>query len=126
MLIKHGGGVGEPHRRSGCFRKEKSLLPFTEIELRVLRFVHLHPCIITQINPAMCTIRFNIFIYFSSLYVSGIHVPIFRRKLLLSMCHWYLSHSMGGVWSPGWSFHSTQQTRRHPYGVTSTSDTWIQ
>ena len=41
-----------------------------------------HPCIISQINPNKCTILFNIFIYFSSLHDSGIHVSIIRRKLL--------------------------------------------
>ena len=38
--------------------------------------------IISQINPTRCTVLFNIFLYFSSLHVSGIHVPIIRRKLL--------------------------------------------
>jgi len=28
-----------------------------------------HPCIISQINPTMCTNVFNILIYFSSLHV---------------------------------------------------------
>ena len=42
----------------------------------------LHPCIISYINPTRCTILLNIFIYYSSLHVSGIHVPIIRRKLL--------------------------------------------
>ena len=51
----------------------------------------LHPCIISQINPTRCTILFNIFIYYSSLHVSGIHVPINRRKVLylcdIGICH---------------------------------------
>jgi len=38
--------------------------------------------LISQINPTRCTILVNIFVYFSSLRVSGIHVPIIRRKLL--------------------------------------------
>jgi hypothetical protein len=45
----------------------------------------------SQINPTRCTILFNIFIYFHSLHVSGIHVPIIRRKLLnpcvTGICH---------------------------------------
>ena len=41
-----------------------------------------HPCTVSQINPTTCTILFNIFIYFFSPHVSGIHVPIIRRKLL--------------------------------------------
>ena len=50
-----------------------------------------HPSIISQINPTRCTILHNIFIYFSSLHLSSIHVPIFRRNLLYpcvtSICH---------------------------------------
>jgi len=42
------------------------------------------------------------FIYFSSLHVSGIHVPIIRRKIAVPMRHWYLSLCMVGVWSAGW------------------------
>ena len=42
---------------------------------------------------------FNIFIYYSSLHVSGIHVPIIRRKIAVYMRHLYLSLCMGGVWS---------------------------
>ena len=42
-------------------------------------------------NVTGCTILFNIFIYFSSLYVSGIHVPIIRTKSLYicdsDVCH---------------------------------------
>ena len=45
----------------------------------------------SEINPTRCTILFNIFIYFSSLHVSGIHVPIISRKLLYlydtGVCH---------------------------------------
>jgi hypothetical protein len=36
---------------------------------------------------------FNIFIYFSSLHVSGIHVPIIRRKLLY-LCGTVIYHSV--------------------------------
>ena len=46
---------------------------------------------ISQINPTRCTILFNIVIYLFSLHVSGIHVPIIRRKLLhlcdTGICH---------------------------------------
>jgi hypothetical protein len=38
-------------------------------------------------------------IYFSSLHVLGIHVPIIRRKIAVSVQQWYLSLCMGGVWS---------------------------
>jgi len=42
-------------------------------------------------SPNRGTILFNIFIYFSSLYVSGIHEPIIRRKLQFlrdtDICH---------------------------------------
>ena len=48
---------------------------------------------ISQINPTRCTILFNIFIYFSSLHVSGIHVPIIRRKLLY-LCDTDICHSV--------------------------------
>ena len=61
-----------------------------------------HPCIISQISPTRCTILFNIFIYLCSLHVSGIHVPIIRRKIAVSLGHWYLSLCMRGVWSAGW------------------------
>ena len=47
-------------------------------------------------NPTKCTIRFNIFIYFSSLHVSGIHVPIIRGKLLY-LCDTGICHSVW-VW----------------------------
>ena len=58
---------------------------------------------ISQINPTSCTIHFNIFIYFSSLHVSGIHVPIIRRKLLypcdIGICHsaWVASGLLVGL-----------------------------
>ena len=58
--------------------------------------------IISQINPTRCTILFNIFIYFSSLYVLSIHVPIMGRKIAVSMPHRYLSLCRGGIWSAGW------------------------
>ena len=32
----------------------------------------------------------------------GTHLPIIRRKIAVSMRHWYLSLCMGGVWSAGW------------------------
>ena len=51
----------------------------------------INPCIISQINRTRCTILFNIFICFSSVHVSDIHVPIIRRKLLYlydtGICH---------------------------------------
>ena len=68
-----------------------------------------HPCIISQINPTRYTILFNLFIYFSSLHVSGIHVPIIRGKLFISMGHWYLTLCMGRVWSVGWIFNPTSR-----------------
>jgi len=36
--------------------------------------------VLSQINPTRCTILYNISIYFSSVHVSGIQVPIIRRK----------------------------------------------
>ena len=60
-------------------------LPLSSLTTSFLEFhvlLTVHPCIISQINPTRCTILFNIFIYLSSLHVSGIHVPIIRRKLL--------------------------------------------
>jgi len=50
-----------------------------------------------------------LYIYFSSLHVSGIYVPIIRRKLL------YILYLASGL-----------QTRRHPYRVTNTSVAYIQ
>jgi hypothetical protein len=79
-----------------------------------LSFVDLRTCIISQITPTSCTILFNIFIYFSSLHVSGVCVPIIRRKLLYlcdtGICHsvWMASGLLVGL-------QSNQQTRRHPY-----------
>jgi hypothetical protein len=64
---------------------------------------------------------FNIFIYFSSLHVSGIHVPMIRRKLLYicvtGMCHsvWVATGLLVGS-------KYNQQARCHPYRVTNTSD----
>jgi len=48
--------------------------------------------VISKINPTRGTILFNIFIYFSALHVSGIHVPIIRSKYcihatLVRACH---------------------------------------
>ena len=51
------------------------------------------PCIISQINPTRCTILCNIFIYFASVHVSSIHVPIIRRKLLY-LCDTGIYHSV--------------------------------
>jgi hypothetical protein len=65
----------------------------------------------------MCTILFNIFIYFSSLNVLDLNVPIIRRKLLYlydtGICH--------SVWVA-----SGLQTSGHPYRVTNTSVVQIQ
>jgi len=53
-------------------------------------------------------------------------VPIIRRKLLYpcvsGTCHtvWVVSSWIGT------QLQSNQQTRHHPYSVTSTSDAWIQ
>ena len=40
------------------------------------------------------------YIYFSTLHVSGIHVPIIRRKLLY-LCDTGIFVTLGGVWSAG-------------------------
>ena len=42
----------------------------------------LHPRTVWQVNPTRCTVLFNTFICFPSPHVSGIHVPIIRRKSL--------------------------------------------
>ena len=66
-----------------------------------------------------------VFIYYSSLHVSCIHMPSIRKLLYMydtGICH---SLSMGGVWSAGW-IQSNQQTRRHSYRVTNTSVAQIQ
>ena len=52
-----------------------------------------HPHTVSQITPTRCIILFNIFIYFSSLHVSGIQVPIIRRKLLY-LCDTDICHSV--------------------------------
>ena len=57
------------------------------------------------------TILFNIFIYFSSLHVSGIHVPIIRRKMMY-LCDTGICHS---VWVAsglliGFSIQTADQT----------------
>ena len=80
------------------------------VEFYVL--VTVHACIILGISPTRYTILFNIFIYFSSLHVSGIHEPIIRRKLLY-LFDTVICHS---VWVA-----SGLQTRRHPYRMTNTS-----
>ena len=61
--------------------------------LALLCFFTVIPCIISQINPTRCTILFNIFIYFSSPHVLGVHVPIIRRKLLYQ-CNTGTCHSV--------------------------------
>ena len=90
-------------------------------------------------------ILFNIFIYFSSLHVSGIHVPIVRRKfcliyLFISPLYIFLAFmcpSSGENCSIctklvfvtlygcrllcRLDLKSNQQNRRHPYRVTNTS-----
>ena len=60
------------------YESQKHLLLRTPAEFYVLFTVH--PCTISQIYPTRCTILFNIFIYFSSLRVSGFHAPIIRRN----------------------------------------------
>ena len=70
--------------------------------------LNVHPRIISQINPTRCTILFNIFIYFSSLHVSGIHAPssgenycIYAALALVSMSHKYSNFLlMTGAWMP--------------------------
>ena len=52
-----------------------------------------HSCILPQINPTRCTILSNIFIYFSSLHISGVHVPIIRKKLP-HLCDTGICHSV--------------------------------
>jgi len=47
---------------------------------------------VSQINPTRCTILFNISIYFSSLRVSGIQVPVIKRKMLY-LCDTDICHS---------------------------------
>jgi len=80
--------------------------------------------VVSQINSTRCTIPFNIFIYFPSLHVSGIRVPIIRRKLLYicdtGICHfvWVASGLLIGL---KLQFQSNQQTRSHSYRVINTS-----
>ena len=63
----------------------------------------LHPCIISQIIPARCTILFNIFIYLFLFFTCFGHPRAHHQeKTAVSMWHWYLSLCMGGVWSAGW------------------------
>ena len=65
-----------------------------------------HPHTVSQINPTRCTILFNVFIYFSSLHVSGVHAPIITRKLLYlcdtGTCHsvWVASGLLVGLMRP--------------------------
>jgi hypothetical protein len=62
---------------------------------------------ISQINPTSCTILFNMFIYFSSLRVSGTLVPIVRRKLLYLCDTGICQFCMSGVWA--WIFNKTSR-----------------
>ena len=77
----------------------RQLLQYTEFYV----LLTVHPCIILVNKPNWCTILFNISIYFSSLHVSGIHVPIIRRKLLYrydtGICH--------SVWVATWPADQT-------------------
>ena len=60
--------------------------------------------------------------------VSGIHVPIIRRKLLY-LCETGICHSVcvaSGLLVGFKLFQSNQQTRRHPYRVANTSVAWIE
>jgi len=71
--------------------------------LHFLCLLTLHPCIISQINPTMCTILFNIFIYlflFSRCF--GRPCAHHHEKITVSMRQWHLSLCMGAVWSAGW------------------------
>ena len=109
------------HIHSSCSYQKQSVKKSSWCILYVL--LTMHPYTISQINPTRCTILFIIFICFSSVHVSGIHVPIIRRKLLY-LCDtgiWHAVWVASGllVWLK-WS-QSNQQTRRHPYRVTNTS-----
>jgi len=66
-----------------------------------------HPCIISQIDPTRCTILFNIFVYFSSVHVPGIHVPIIRRKLLY-LCDTGICHSVWVASGLSYSIYSNE------------------
>ena len=75
--------------------------------------------------PTGCTILFNIFIYLfiylSSLHVSGVHAAITTRKLLY-LCDSGTWHSIkGNVWSAGW-IQSSQQTRLTELRTVPTTD----
>jgi len=60
------------------------------------------------------------YIYFSSLHVSGNHVPIIRRNYCIYATLVFVT--LYGWCLVCWlEFHSNQQTRRHPYRVTNTS-----
>jgi hypothetical protein len=77
-----------------------SMLPSVATQLIMLEFYVLltvHPYTISQINPTRDTILFNIFIYFSSLHVSGVHAPIIERNCciyatlaVVTLCGWLL------------------------------------
>jgi len=73
-------------------RFEDKMIILHQQTLCISRVVDLHPRTISQICPTRCAILFNIFIYFSSLHVSAIHVPIIRRKLLY-LCDTGICHS---------------------------------
>ena len=77
--------------RTVCRLAVVLIMTYLHTEFYVLLTVY--PCIISYINPTRCTILFDIFICFSSLHVSGIHVPIIRRKLLY-LCATGISHSV--------------------------------
>ena len=76
--------------------------------------------VISQINPTRCTILFYIFIYFSSLHISGIHVPIIRR-ILLYLCDSCICHSVWVASGLLVGLKSNQKNRRNQYKVTNTS-----
>jgi len=75
-------------------------------------FWTVHPRIISQIIQLGAQFCLNIFIYVSSLHVSGIQVTIIRRESL------YLCDS--GICHSGW-VASGLPTNRHPYRVTNTT-----
>ena len=82
---------------------------FRQIYINIEFYVLLtaHPCIISQINPTSCTIPFNIFMYFSSLHVSGIHVPIIRRNFLY-LCNTGICHSVWVASGLSYSIYSNE------------------
>jgi len=81
--------------------------------------------VFSQISPTTCTVLFNILIYFSSLHVSGIHVPIIRRKLLY-LCDNGIFHSVWVAAGLLVGLKSNQQTNNHPHRVKNTIVAYIQ